>query len=1222
MSIPPIPRRDNPPGLDAIIFRPDGYAGFLARMLARLPRQTTPENDQPPLARINLSEENNWIVALLESWAMVQTVLAFYQERIINEGYWQTATEQRSMRELARALGHEPRPHIAARTWLAFTLQPGESGQLGPVRIPQGTAAQSLPQDDRLPQLFTTQETIQARSEWNTMLLARSAPYGWRDLRMSSNRLRLLGQVPLKTDDAVLIVSREGYRLVTLTDVRPDSDSTVIEWLSLPDDHRPLRDPEVYSTQQIGLFPYTQGGVYVLDGDIWSPVRPGLPNAPVNRLLALETGTLVAATERGLYTLPSAAERWQARSTGLLQKPPGALDAAPDGEIYAGGEDGVIVRSSDGGLRWVTVSGGPEISSANFIANLLPRFRMTSLPKTTVQHLRTQADGGVLAITDDGLFRSRDRGESWYKAHANFSDEDGPPDIHALARHENRIYAATDKGVYELSAGRILNRPYIAITLGVLVGIVIYALVTRDNDLGASAVAAGALIAVALWGYRWLVGWLSRREPEHAQVQAVCAAPDGTVYYATDEAIFVAEPAHDWLRRRLRRALRSAPLRPDFGWRIRWLDGIDDVQALYADARYLLAGLEDGRVLRSTDGGSTWADIAPGPGLTAIADFAALEQRIFAAGAPVDGGLETGWYSAQMLDLDRQLENPDAVDYVVLAQDGQQILCTVERAERSPSLDSVTGGAFTRASISADGDLSRLNHSEAAAYVTAARLTIADDHLLPHADESRQVLVINRPVRGLMRDQRLIVSGQSPQLRTLRPDIELTLMLTGQRVKLPAGAILLLRGRPEGALHTVETLDGLLGTVSGGDADWIIEPAAVNAAPQSERVQVESVELRGEQTVIRLQQPLRNIYDRRSVVVYGNVAPAAHGNPIPDEILGSGDGSRPFNRFNLNLGPLLYDQGPGGLSSSLQIRVDGMPWEEHPTFAGLGPGERAYVVRQNRRGASIIFGDGHQGAALTSGSEQVQASYRVGRGSEGNLPPHSIAMLRDVPYGVTGVTNPIAAAGGADREATNETRRIVPQRMRALERIVSLSDYRDFALNFAGVEKVDVQMLQNEQEPMLVVTVAARAESPQGLRQLIETLNAAIIQNRLPGGPPVQVHPCEILHAAADVRLVVEGLPEHERPALIAAAELTVHSTFAFERRQLGQGIMQSELIAVLQGVAGVRGVLLDRLELLPAPLNPIRRDIGISLARYKDGVIRPAQLLLLDRLQVEVVDA
>ena len=62
-------------------------------------------------------------IALLDAWATVGDVLTFYQERIANEGYLRTATERRSVLELARAIGYELSPGVAATTYLVFEVE-------------------------------------------------------------------------------------------------------------------------------------------------------------------------------------------------------------------------------------------------------------------------------------------------------------------------------------------------------------------------------------------------------------------------------------------------------------------------------------------------------------------------------------------------------------------------------------------------------------------------------------------------------------------------------------------------------------------------------------------------------------------------------------------------------------------------------------------------------------------------------------------------------------------------------------------------------------------------------------------------------------------------------------------------------------------------------------------------------------------------------------------
>ena len=107
----------NDPGLPALRYRVDTQPGFYARMLQSLPlaRADANQPDSPrPLARLLSRSSDDPTVAFVDACACVADVLTFYQERIANEGFLRTATERRSVLELARAIGYELKPGVAA----------------------------------------------------------------------------------------------------------------------------------------------------------------------------------------------------------------------------------------------------------------------------------------------------------------------------------------------------------------------------------------------------------------------------------------------------------------------------------------------------------------------------------------------------------------------------------------------------------------------------------------------------------------------------------------------------------------------------------------------------------------------------------------------------------------------------------------------------------------------------------------------------------------------------------------------------------------------------------------------------------------------------------------------------------------------------------------------------------------------------------------------------
>ena len=124
-----------------------------------------------PLAALTARDRGDFSIALLDGWATIADVLSFYQERIANEGYLRTATERRSVLELARLIGYRLRPGVSASGYLAFSMQKDSRGL-----IPAGTAAKSVPAPGELPQTFETSGPIEARFEWNEIVPRRTRP--------------------------------------------------------------------------------------------------------------------------------------------------------------------------------------------------------------------------------------------------------------------------------------------------------------------------------------------------------------------------------------------------------------------------------------------------------------------------------------------------------------------------------------------------------------------------------------------------------------------------------------------------------------------------------------------------------------------------------------------------------------------------------------------------------------------------------------------------------------------------------------------------------------------------------------------------------------------------------------------------------------------------------------------------------------------------------------
>jgi hypothetical protein len=165
-KVTPMPEA-NRPGLNALAYRVGTHATFFETMQAGLSSSEFPE-----LRDLTTRDKSDPAIALLDVWATVADVLTFYQERLANEGYLRTATERRSILELARLVGYPLRPGVASTVYLAYTIE--EDRSVTPPKsikatISAGIRAQSVPGPGELPQSFETSDPLEARTEWNKL---------------------------------------------------------------------------------------------------------------------------------------------------------------------------------------------------------------------------------------------------------------------------------------------------------------------------------------------------------------------------------------------------------------------------------------------------------------------------------------------------------------------------------------------------------------------------------------------------------------------------------------------------------------------------------------------------------------------------------------------------------------------------------------------------------------------------------------------------------------------------------------------------------------------------------------------------------------------------------------------------------------------------------------------------------------------------------------------
>lgn len=368
--------------------------------------------------------------------------------------------------------------------------------------------------------------------------------------------------------------------------------------------------------------------------------------------------------------------------------------------------------------------------------------------------------------------------------------------------------------------------------------------------------------------------------------------------------------------------------------------------------------------------------------------------------------------------------------------------------------------------------------------------------------------------------------------------------------------------------------------------------------------------------VLVLATPLAYEYVRDTVVIRANVAAATQGE-TRSEVLGSGVacvGGQSFTLKQPTVDALLTwlpSVSAEGASNTLTVRVNGVRWHPTTSMPDAGPRDHSYAVEYGDAAAvAVRFGDGVHGSRLPNGIENITASYRVGAGRSGNVRADTVRQLTSRPLGVGAVSNALPMTGGSPGDEPVETRELVPLRMLALDRLVSVADYADFAAAHAGIAKASAARLFDGRRELVHLTIAAVDDVPLDPGDLLltslESTLAAYGDPHLPVSVASRDELWLVLSAGLRVNddYLFDDVATRVRARLLEVA--------GFHRARLAEPVYLSTLVTAMQQTAGVDYVDVDGFGALPSLADPVRMLTAVlALEGVADAVAaRPARFV------------
>jgi len=1274
-TAPPLAAVSNRPGLPALSYRVGTYGVFFEELLQGIAGATLPDDPSArPLSSLTTRSPDDPSISLLDAWAAVADVLTFYQERIANEGFLRTATERYSILQLAREIGYELAPGVAATAWLAFTVEeiigvappagalsapgPGNSPyNSGVVSIPQGSQVQSVPPPNGLPQTFETSIDFEAHVEWNNMQprLTR-AP----DVALWKGVLYLLGVTsafPKNYPGLENIPPTELFLMNPLTKI--DASAKTVQAVPLHQLYLQGTSSNLKYGDRLLMFGVNQADGHTLvqtiqavntdstlnqTGVSFVAGTPALPPFHPRYLPAtpLPEGT-VAFTSGNVATYIIENTVSESDLQAFLKTSgwdAADLMAVVNTPVAASSEEGAYAMRASAGLFGNNAPLWKSLTNPGSVLRADPfPFNWDAANRGRGRTIWTDSQGQPHQNADVLLERSFPQvlDNSW----AYFTSPQGQI-VYRIAKAADQ--SLSDYGTSGKVTGLTLELPAMDAPSGMGSP---SAVTTGADHMEVFAIGDDGNLYRRLWDGTWhdlenLGGGNLINTPAAitwglGRIDVFAIGDDGNMYHWSNEATGMQDLGGGYL-------VNSPSV-------VSWAPGRLDLFAVGFDGvlyHFWTPNLFDGQV---------WDGIENLGGNVLINSPAAVSRGV------------------NLLDI--FINGSDGQMYVNTF-DGQKWLgmatlpAVPGKAVQSPSAVGIVPAAVYVMTLNASGDFYGTDYfgttnvvgwlgrggGNLASTLAAIRwpqmqndtelLSITTGGVLKYSSTSVGLQWYEIGGGGNLVGTPSGVSRMAATLDIFVTDahahwLHFSLVNGAWSLEDLGGPNLpqfLVRNTTAYVQSEQQPLDGLPVTdnIPAGSGSLMLNNLTLGLSPgrrvalsgnradspgaiANEMLVLKDVIHSGGFTVLEFTTGLAYTYQRDTVSVNANVVTATHGATV-QEVLGNGDASQPNQCFTLKRPPLTYVSAstPSGGKSTLQIQVNNLTWTEAPTLYGLGPKNRNYAVRLADDGTpTVTFGD--PAARLNSGQQNVRATYRTGIGSAGNVDAGSLTILMTRPPGARGVVNPLAASGGANPQNISAARANAPLTVLTLDRIVSAEDYENFCGAFAGVGKAQAIEIWSGQSRLVHITIAGSdGQTIASSQPLYTTLTQAITNAH----DPVQrflIAGYRPLLFNLKASLVLN--PNSSKSAVLAQVSATLAAEFSFANRAFAQAVTTAGIVTLIQSVPGVVASNLVQLYLTTDPSGPKQTAappfIPSLPARWVFGTIQPAELLLLNPLGVEL---
>lgn len=265
--------------------------------------------------------------------------------------------------------------------------------------------------------------------------------------------------------------------------------------------------------------------------------------------------------------------------------------------------------------------------------------------------------------------------------------------------------------------------------------------------------------------------------------------------------------------------------------------------------------------------------------------------------------------------------------------------------------------------------------------------------------------------------------------------------------------------------------------------------------------------------------------------------------------------------------------------NSVEVYVAGVQWLVVDHLLDYGATDSVVELYTDENNYTWLqFGDNINGAIPGVGLA-ISVIYRVGYGSQGNLPAGSITQFVDT--SVTGVSIQMsstdstkstssATTGGADPDTNDQIRNNAPKTFFTQDRCVTVDDFTNLALSVPGVSKANTVATYFSS----VVVFILGPDGGAATSTLQNAVSTALADKVLAGVSVTVGTPTAVtikLHSTSSDWPSIEVWPTYSQATVSYNVQQAITNYFSYTSIDIGQKITVSDLYKTIMAVDGVR---------------------------------------------------